>query len=303
MTEDDALLELLAQLQSRNYRFIAVTPGTHERVLARPRPEVVTLRDIFGWNRSFTEAEIDAEIMTLLRVAQCVERTGDEFRSRVRVASLGERLFLHSAFPTNATNAVFFGPDTYRFSNFVHEKMRSSPPPQWIVDMGAGTGAGGIVALERARSARLTLVDINPEAARLASITARSAGIAAEILVDDRIPCGCDLVIANPPYMIDVAHRAYRDGGELFGGEIALRWAREALSALKPQGSLLLYTGAAVSSGTAPLIEALASLSREGGYIFTHREIDPDVFGEELDSREYSEVERIAVFGITMIKG
>lgn len=303
MNEDEALLELLAQLRSRNYRFIVVTPGTHERVLARPRPAALTLRDIFGWNRSFTASEIDPEIIALLGQAKCLDETAGELRSRVRVASLGDRLFLHSSFPTSASDSVFFGPDTYRFATFVLEQMRKLRSAQWIVDMGAGTGAGGIAAVGQTRNARLTLVDINPEAARLSSINGRFANVAADVWVDDCIPNGCDIVIANPPYMIDAAHRTYRDGGGLFGGEVAVNWARQALSKLTPGGSLLLYTGAAVVEGAAPLLDVLATLAREAGADFSHREVDPDVFGEELDRREYSQVDRIAALGITMVKG
>ena len=302
MSEDEALLELLARLESSNYRFIAVTPGSHERVLARPAPAALTLRDIFGWNRSFEADDADPEILALLRRAKCLEKSCDKFRSRLRVASLGDRLFLHSSFPTSAADSVFFGPDTYRFASFVQEEMDRVQPPRWIVDMGAGTGAGGIVAVDRARSARLTLVDINPEAARLARINARFAGVAAEVSVGDRIPGGCDMIIANPPYMIDGAHRAYRDGGGLFGGEIALSWATQALATLTRGGSLLLYTGAAVVEGTAPLLEALATLAREARAGFTHRELDPDVFGEELARPDYSQVDRIAALGIVLIK-
>jgi hypothetical protein len=303
VTEDEALLELLAQLESRNYRFIAITPGTHERVLARPPPAALKLRDIFGWNRSFEANDIDPQMFALLRGSNCLEESGHKFRSRLRVASLCDRLFLHSSFPTRAADSVFFGPDTYRFISFVREEMRGLRPPQWIVDMGAGTGAGGIIAIERARSARLTLVDINPEAARLARINARFAGVVAEVSVDDCIPSGCDMIIANPPYMIDGAHRAYRDGGGLFGGEIALSWTRQALATLTRGGSLLLYTGAAVVEGTAPLLDVLATLAREARVGFTHRELDPDVFGEELARREYSQVDRIAALGIVLIKG
>lgn len=303
MIDDEALLELLAQLRSRNYRFIAVTPETHERVLARPHRAVLTLRDIFGWNRSFREGDIDPEMFALLGRGNSLEERGDSFRSRVRVASLGDRLFLHSCFPTVAADSVFFGPDTYRFTSFVREEMRSLKSPQWIVDMGAGTGAGGILAAEQAEGARLTLVDINPEAARLAGINARSAGVVAGILVDNCMPSGCDMVIANPPYMIDGAHRTYRDGGRLFGAEIAIDWARQALANLARGGSLLLYTGAAVVEGAAPLLDALAALAGDERAEFTHRELDPDVFGEELDRCEYSQVDRIAVLGIKLTKG
>jgi methylase of polypeptide subunit release factors len=303
VTADGALLELLAQLRSRSYRFTAVTPETHRRVLARPRPSTLSLRDVFGWNRHFAASEIEPAILDLLRRADAVEESAEGLRSRVRVASLGERLFLHSSFPTEAADSVFFGPDTYRFCNFITEEVASRSPPRWIVDMGAGSGSGGIVLASAVPTARMTLLDVNPEAARLARINARFAGADAEVLVTDRIPSGCDLIIANPPYMIDSDHRTYRDGGGLYGGEVALDWARQALMSLAPGGRLLLYTGVAIVDGAAPLLDALGRLARDADATLLHRESDPDVFGDELCRPEYAQVERIAVMLITLFKG
>ena len=302
MTADATLLELLAQLQALHYRFIAVTPETHRRVLARPRPSTLSLREIFGWNRPFAASEIEPGILDLLRRADAVEDTADGLRSRVRVASLGDRLFLHSSFPTDEPDSVFFGPDTYRFCRFVESELASMPPPAWIVDMGAGDGAGGITAAGVSPASRVSLVDINPAAARVARINAQSAGVNAEVLVADRIPTGCDLVIANPPYMIDGSHRTYRDGGGLFGGEVAFGWARQALKGLTPGGMLLLYTGAAIVDGVSPLLASLNEVACETGAHLTIGELDADVFGEELSKPEYATVERIAAVGIRLVK-
>ena len=141
-------------------------------------------------------------------------------------------------------------------------------------------------------------MEINPEAAQLARINARFAGVAAEVLVSDRMPDGCDLVIANPPYMMDAEHRTYRDGGDLFGGEIACRWVGDALRGMAPGGTLLLYTGAAVVDGRIPLVEEIRALCRNAGAEVEVEEIDPDVFGEELEKPAYRDVERIAALGI-----
>ena len=302
MTADEALLELLAQLQSRNYQFTAVTPETHARVLGRPRPATLTLRDIFGWNMPFEAADIDRGILDVLCRAGAVEEACGGLRSRVRVASLGDRLFFHSSFPTEAGDSVFFGPDTYRFCSFVAAELPAMKQPSWIVDLGTGSGAGGIVAASGARASRLSLIDINPAAARLAQLNARFASVAAEVAVGDRVPDGCDLLIANPPYMMDSARRTYRDGGGLFGGEVALGWARQALSSLTPGGASLLYTGVAIVDGGSPLLKAISDLAGEAGADVTSRELDPDVFGEELIRPEYADVERIAVVGIKMVK-
>ena len=39
------------------------------------------------------------------------------------------------------------------------------------------------------------------------------------------------------------------------------------------------------------------------GLQFVYEEIDPDVFGEELDRQAYAHADRIAVVGLTVIKG
>jgi hypothetical protein len=39
------------------------------------------------------------------------------------------------------------------------------------------------------------------------------------------------------------------------------------------------------------------------GLQFVYEEIDPDVFGEELDRHAYAHADRIAVVGLTVIKG
>jgi len=126
-------------------------------------------------------------------------------------------------------------------------------------------------------------------ALRLARINAEAAGVEVSTAESSQVPLA-DLVIANPPYMIDEAKRAYRDGGDLYGGAVALDWTRQALA----NGStMLLYTGAAVVNGRMPLVDAL----RESTTHIEIQEIDPDVFGEELDQTAYADVERIAVIG------
>ena len=295
MSASEALLELLHQLKRLDYQFTAVTPLTHARVLARDFAGPASLRDIFGWNRLFDSADLGPEILALLESAEAVEPAGAQLRSKVRVASLGRDLFLHSAFPTDRDDAVFFGPDTYRFARFLEASIPGlSAAPTSIVDMGAGSGAGGITASRLVPGAKLTLVDVNPAALRLATINASAASVEAAAVQADRVPAGGDLVVANPPYMIDAAGRTYRDGGDLLGGAVALDWCRQALAC---RATMLLYTGAAFAKGEAPLIKALRQMSRDAGASLEVEEIDPDVFGEELDGPAYAGVERIAAIG------
>jgi methylase of polypeptide subunit release factors len=301
MTRDDTLLNLVRALKARSYRFVVVTPATHARVLGRKHQGPLTLRDVFGWNRPFAQQDLEPELFDLMERARILKPAPEGFRSTLRAASLGEDLFLHSAFPTDEADAVFFGPDTYRFARFMAERWPGGMPSH-MVDIGAGSGAGGIATARLAPPARITLLDMNPAALALARVNAQAAGVVVELLEGSTLPSGPDLVLANPPYMMDGGGRAYRDGGDLLGGQVALDWTRDALAKMAPGGTLLLYTGAAVAGGTAPLVPALERACAEAGASLTIEELDPDVFGEELEQPAYAEVERIAAIGAVVRK-
>jgi methylase of polypeptide subunit release factors len=297
MDRDDALLELLGYLKAREYRFHAVTPATHARVLARPFDGLPTLADIFGWNRSFAEPRIEPELHALMQRANILRPDGDGVKSALRVASLGDDLFLHSAYPTDEADAVFFGPDTYRFARFINDRWPPRVSPR-VVDLGAGSGAGGVAAARLAPDAAITLVDVNAQALRLARINALAANVAVELIEAKSSP-KADIIIANPPYMMDEGRRSYRDGGDnLLGGALALEWTMDALAKLAPGGTLLLYTGAAFARGISPLLEALKGACASAGAEIALDELDPDVFGEELEQPPYRNVERIAAIGV-----
>lgn len=302
MDSDDGLLELLRYLKKRGYSFHVVSPASHARVLARELNQAPTLRDVFGWNRLFREHDIEPELLGLMKRSGILRTDARGLTSALRVASLGDDLFLHSAYPTDEPDAVFFGPDTYRFARFVRQRWPTNAAAS-LVDMGAGSGAGGVVAARLAPEAAITLVDRNPQALRLARVNARAAGVAAEFRQDKALPVGADIVIANPPYMIDAARRAYRDGGDLFGGAVALDWAGQALARLAPGATLLLYTGVAVVAGTSPLVSGLQRACADAGALLELEEIDPDVFGEELEQPAYADVERIAAIGAVIRAG
>jgi hypothetical protein len=79
------------------------------------------------------------------------------------------------------------------------------------------------------------------------------------------------------------------------GGEVSLNMAKAALDRLAPGGRLILYTGSAIVGG----LDALkGALEREAGtrdMKCRYQELDPDIFGEELDKTVYQDVERIAL--------
>jgi release factor glutamine methyltransferase len=298
-----ALLQLLHFLRLYAYQFTTVTPATHECVLSSECTGPLTLRDIFGWNRPFGPDDIAPVLLQLLEQADVLASDASgKLVCRIRVASLDDQLFIHSGYPTEQKDAVFFGPDTYRFVQFVKRHLPSLPSPRRIVDMGAGCGSGGIAVSALFPDAKISLVDVNPKALFLAEVNAAAAGAAVETRCSDRLPEGADLVIANPPYLMDPSERQYRHGGELLGGAIALDWVHQALDQLAPEGTMLLYTGAAFVDGRSPLLVALRSDCNAAGAQITVEEIDPDVFGEELSGEEYRNVERIAAVGVRVTR-
>jgi methylase of polypeptide subunit release factors len=216
-------------------------------------------------------------------------------------------LFVHSGFPTDAADSVFFGPDTYRFAQLIHAHLQQSfAPIQRAVDIGCGAGVGAILIARARREAQVLAVDINPAALRLTAINAALAEVAnVEVLASDVLQGtegNFDLIVANPPYMADPAGRAYRHGGGSLGAGLSLRIVEQALNRLAPGGSLLLYTGVAMVDGRDPFFDTVVPRLDSTRFGWTYRELDPDVFGEELLNPGYQRVDRIAVVALTVTR-
>lgn len=306
-----ALLALLQALSDRRYDFVTPTPETQRRVIRRARPPgPATLRDVFGWSLPFDEADLPGDLLYLAGKGGVLGRRGRRLVSRVRVSSLGGSLFLHSAYPTREKDAVFLGPDSYRFADFIErELMAGAGPIKSVVDVGAGAGVGALTAARLRPAASLLMTDVNPKALRYARVNAAFAGFQADYRLSDGLndaPGPFDLVLANPPYIAGrtgVEGRTYRDGGAMLGAGLSLEWAEAAMDRLGPDGRLLLYTGSAIVAGEDRLRAALEGAARSRGCDLRYREIDPDVFGEELSRPEYREAERIAVIAAVATKG
>jgi methylase of polypeptide subunit release factors len=297
---DQALLHLICLLQQTGYHFVAPTPATHARVLARRDSNARDVRDVFGWSLPFAPHLLPKEMIDCLRAGGMLADEASLHRSCVRVSTLHSDLYLHSAYPTQSDDSVFFGPDSYRFADLLHSELQRCPPPPKadIADVGSGAGVGAIVAAQCCPGANVLATDVNPKALRLARINAAAAGVSIRTLETsglDAVAGGLDIVMLNPPYIIDDAGRAYRDGGGMHGDEMSLELSCQAMDRLKPKGRVILYTGSAIVSGEDRLAAALRREADKRGYTLRYREIDPDVFGEELSKPQYREVERIAV--------
>ena len=307
MSEDSALVALLHDLASRHYRWTTPTPETQRRVRMRPDRQVaVDLVGIFGWSLPFAPEIVEPSLLALMRKGGIVVEHGNLLASTLRVSSLGDLLFLHSAYPTTEGDAVFFGPDTYRFARFIKAALaQSSCSTRRLVDIGCGGGAGAIVAARAVGATEVVMADINPRALRLAYINAQAADMVVRTVASDilqGVDGSFDLIVSNPPYMVDHDRRAYRHGGDALGAGLSLRIARDAADRLNPHGRLLLYTASAIVDGVDGFRAAVIPALEERNCSIEYEEIDPDVFGEELERQAYAAVDRIAVVGVRATK-
>ena len=178
--------------------------------------------------------------------------------------------------------------------------------PARVIDVCCGSGAGGLSLarlLPPTGQGSLILSDINEIALRFAAINAALSGQLRPRLAQGDLFAGlpeADLIIANPPYLVDCSQRQYRHGGGDRGIDLALRIATEGFQNLASGGQLLLYTGAPIVAGEDCFLAKLGPLLRGQGANYSYEELDPDVFGEELDQPAYDDVERIALVAVVI---
>ncbi len=306
----EALIRTGSWLIGAEYRFTTVTPSTHSRVNARPGAQTArTLAEVFGWSRPFAPALLAPDALAGLREADLLDTLpGNLLRSRVRFSSLGGALYAHSAHPTTQADAVFFGPDTCRFVTLIESELQRQPlgAGARVLDVGCGGGPGGIAAVRASHAAApaLVLADISPVALQFARANAALAAVAnvhfaqGDLFAPTSGPF--DLIVANPPYLLDAAARTYRHGGGALGGALSERIVAEGLPRLAPGGRLVLYTGSAIVAGVDALGDAVRHTAQATGWPWHYRELDPDVFGEELDTPAYAHAERIAAVALVV---
>ena len=309
LKEEKALAAIGSFLAENNYSFTAITPATHAIVNARAMARTPrTLRDIFGWSRPFAPDELPPLLLAWLEEAGEMEKTLGLVRSKVRFSTLAGSLYVHSAFPTMEADSVFFGPDTYRFANLIERSIIARPAGQVrrILDLGCGSGAGGLFLAGKLQSQGLQvfLSDINQKALRYARVNAALAGRENVFVVRGDLTQALkeqvDIIVSNPPYLVDAESRLYRDGGGISGCDLSIRIVRESIPLLAPDGMLILYTGTPVVEGRHVFRDAVSPMLDVAGIGYEYTEIDPDVFGEELFHAVYGNTDRIAAVSLVV---
>lgn len=300
-----AMVELGCALRQRAYTFTTVTPLTHQRINARETAaRAHDLPGIFGWSRPFKSATPGPEMLALMQGAGVIDSEGGDgdstsLRAAVRASTLDGQLYFHSAYPTTAADAVFFGPDTYRFVRALRTSLAAlHKPVRRAADIGCGAGPGALTLALAYPAARVFAIDINPAALVLTDVNARIAGavnleaVNSNLLKD--VDGQFDLIVSNPPYLLDHEKRAYRHGGGDLGAGLSIAVVDEAIERLAPGGALMLYTGVAIVASADRFRMAVEPKLRAAGFQWSYEEIDPDVFGEELAEPAYEFVDRIA---------
>ena len=214
---DDALLALGRELQASGYRFTTITQASHRRVNNRPENAWARgITDVLGWSRPFRDGTLAPATVQLMRDGGILVPHEDGWKSTLRASTIGELLFFHSAYPTSEDDAVFFGPDTYRFVRAL-EACLAAPGNEVrrAVDIGCGSGPGALTVARRFPEAQVIGADINERALRL-----------------ERLDKG-------PAVRTDAAeflqHGHHIDGGRVAIGILALR-QRPRLFALRAAG-------------------------------------------------------------------
>jgi SAM-dependent methyltransferase len=311
MVNSQSLIELANHLKTSGYNFVTPSPTTHRTVQQRAfNANHVSARDVFGWNRPFKKTAINQPLWLYMQNADILSEHENLFKSKVRFSNLDHHIFLHSAYPTLEHEDVFFGPDSYRFASLIKKTIARFPAKRFnkIVDIAAGSGVGGIVAASclQHQYQKLILADINPKALEYAKINAEVASVAhVKFCLSDlysAIQAPVDLIISNPPYLVDALQRTYRHGGGIHGSQLSTRIVLEGLPLLASGGTMILYTASPIINGQDTFLASIQESLLSKNIAYSYEEIDPDVYGEELLNEAYKNVDRIAVVSLVLTK-
>ena len=141
----DPIVRIGACLKDEKYTFRTITPNSHARIVDRYKGSTIDkgskdlLREFFGWNLTLTPPVDDAPalrgISSLMKESKLIVGEQGGVKSTLRFSTFDDAssfplIFAHSSFPTVESDAIFFGPDTYRFFNFIRKATQLYFKPQ-----------------------------------------------------------------------------------------------------------------------------------------------------------------------------
>ncbi|KAF9700617.1 hypothetical protein EKO04_001778 [Ascochyta lentis] len=329
---------LIKHLAGAEYAFVCPSPETAGRVVQKRnsdplRKNARNPQDFFGWSlpcsREILKSIIPDDIFESLHKASIITGGGskDEYRSTIRVSnfylpnipklhsSTTPLYYIHSSFPASS-DAVFFGPDTYLFTQFLKTVQHRLPKePRSAIDVCCGSGAGAIHAARTYPQAKVLGLDLNPQALRLGGVNAQlsdakidfyESNLYAAVSEEDK-KSGIDLIVSNPPYIASSANGKdlpmYADGGAEFGLDISLKIVEEGMKILSEKGVIVVYTGVAIPTaepGHDAFLEKLQAV--KGAKLAEYTILHPDMWPEEIGHGAYADVGRIQVVGAVLRK-
>jgi len=325
-------------------------------------------RKVFGLNVRFSRQDIDEKLFQMLRQGNVIRDDADghaqnalanepanpqnghaeqksghaddlfsrnrPYISKVRFSTIDDGLYAHSGYNSPDKDLVFFGPDTYRYVILIRDFVDyitlddKSYHVKTAVDIGAGSGAGGLELMKychhkKVKMDDLILVDMENRALEMSAFNASLLGYShtskhtmtsstfstklaltkSDILAAVPSSTPLDLIISNPPYIIST-NKTYSDGGDAQGLGLSLRILKESIDRLQKGGYLVFYTGVAIlEGGRDPLRETVDKVVAEGhAELVWYKETDVDVWGHEILRGDYAEVERINIVGTVLRK-
>ncbi|MGO4523720.1 tRNA1(Val) (adenine(37)-N6)-methyltransferase [Microvirga sp. 2MCAF35] len=128
-------------------------------------------------------------------------------------------------------------------------------PDDVVVDVGAATGAVGLMVAARERRARFVFVERDPHLAELCLRNCRDNGVEGEVAVADVLdkvsrqaaglnPESADLVLTNPPFLEEGQARISPDGRRAAAHALPVggleAWLKACAGLVKPKGRLVL---------------------------------------------------------------
>jgi release factor glutamine methyltransferase len=249
---------------------------------ARLEAELLLARACDDCARALLYAELDREL-TPEQIAAFEANIARREQREPLAYVLGEWGFRRLTLKTDR-RALIPRPETEVVVERALEHIRDQPAPD-VLDVGTGTGAIALAIADEHDGARITALDVSPDAIALASENRELTGVNGRIeLVEHDLTSGLgasqfDLVVSNPPYVepeeLDTLQPEVRDWEPhvaLVAEGATEAVARAATEALRHGGWLVLETAACAG-------ERIRSLLDDLGYESVA--ITPDLAGRD----------------------